>query len=127
MWDESGRLRQRFFNELAAVDRGPLGTAVVKIRQVEVIQPQQMQDRRMDVVNVIRLLDGAESDFVGRSDRLASLDARASHPDREAPGIVISPHRRAVIGRTIFVKRCSAEFSAPDDERFIEQAARIEV
>ena len=47
---------QQLADQLATVDRRALGAAVVKVGQIEVVQAQQVQDRRVDVVDVARPL-----------------------------------------------------------------------
>ena len=54
-------LRQRFLDQLAGVDGGALGATVVEVRQVEMIETEQMQDRRVDVVDVIGFVDCLEA------------------------------------------------------------------
>src|SRR3954468_14766548 len=46
----SSRMTQNGMNHLAPVDRRPLITAVVRVRQLQVIQAETMQDRGVDVV-----------------------------------------------------------------------------
>src|SRR6476646_1659390 len=78
----------------------------------------------MEVVEVDPVGDGAQAEFVGVSDYLASLDASARHPDGEAVGIVVAAFRAT---RTAIRHGAPAEFSAPDYQRGIEQTAGLEV
>jgi len=68
----------------------PLIQALVKIRQQPMVQPHQVQDRRVQVGDVAWLLDRAEAELVGGADGLAALDARAGEPDAEAEWVVIA-------------------------------------
>ena len=53
------RLRQRFLDQLAAVDGGTLGAAVVEEGQAHVVQAQQVQHRGVDIVDVVGLVNRA--------------------------------------------------------------------
>src|SRR5208337_3064720 len=71
------------------------------------------------VVNVHHVLDGGVTEFVGGSVADASLQAAASHPDREALDVVVAPvalgHGRA------------AELAAPAHQSFVEHSALFQV
>ena len=54
------------------------------------IEPEQVQHRRVDVGDVVPVLDGVETQLVGRAVHDASLDAAAGHPDREAVVVVVA-------------------------------------
>ena len=104
----------------AFVDRRPFGTTLVPENELRVIHPQSVQDRRMDIVNVQPVLDGMKTHFIGLPDHDSRLHAPSGHPHREAVRVVVPPvaflgHRRA------------AELSAPDHQRFVQQAAALEV
>ena len=53
-------------DQLPARARGSLVPAVVQIRRLEVIEPKQVEDRRVDVPDVIRVLFRAQAELVGR-------------------------------------------------------------
>ena len=84
------------------------------------VEAELVQDRGVDVGDVMPVLDGVEAEFVGRAVDDAALDAAAGQPDREAVGVVV-----AAVGalRT----RGAAELGGPDHERVVEQAAVLEV
>src|SRR5262249_27270988 len=71
-------------------ERQPLVPPEVRIRQLVLVQPELVEDRRVQVAEVIRLLDGAEADGVGGADGLPPLDAAAGHPHREADVVVVA-------------------------------------
>ena len=114
--------------------------ALVLEDELRVIDAQQVQDRRLQIVDV----DGAGGEGVfGGIERLAvvvgdvvavvvgaavgdaGLDAAAGHPDGEAAGVVVA----AVVGRREGALRVAgaAELAAPDHERVVEQAALLEI
>src|SRR5262245_2083429 len=55
----------------------------VKIRQLLVVETQEVEDGGVQVGRVARLLDRIESQLVGRPDRLPALDAGPRQPHRE--------------------------------------------
>src|SRR5262249_35299780 len=65
--------------------------AGVTVGQLLVIEPQQVQDRRVQIVHVNFVLDRAEAEIVGRPVGGPALHPAASQPRREAPVIVIAP------------------------------------
>ena len=68
----------------------------------------------------MRFLDCLVAEVVRRADDRAALDATPGHPHREPKGIVISPIEA-------LTDRHPSELAMPQDERFIEQAAALEV
>src|SRR5260221_12586084 len=97
--------------------REPLIQTLVEIRQQPMIQPHQVQDRRVQVGNVARLFYRAEAQFVGAADGLAALDSRARQPDAEAERVVFPawPADAFACGRP-------PELAAPDPRRFFPEA-----
>ncbi len=53
---------------------------------------------------------------------VTSLHTAAGHPDREGIDVMIAPRRVANLGH-----RSAPKLASPDDERFIEQTAPLEV
>ena len=74
----------------------------------------------MDVADVHPVFHGMQAELIGGADHLPALHAASRHPDGKACRVVVATvallaHRRA------------AKLSAPDNERFIEQASLLEV
>ena len=84
------------------------------------IEAEQFQDGGVNVGDVMPILDGVESQLVGRAVDDAPLDPAAGHPDRESVIVVV-----AAIGA--LGAGSSAELRGPDDHGFIEQAATLQV
>jgi len=80
-----------------------------------------MQNRRVEIVQRMNVLDRFNSKLVGQSmaDSLAYTDT--GHPAGEPIGIVV-----ATLG-PFLEKGHSTEFGAPNDQRVVEQPARSEV
>src|SRR5262249_8632197 len=94
--------------------------AVVAEGQPLVVEPEQVQDRGMDVVDVRDPLRGPQADRVGRPECLTTLHATAGQPHTEPVRVVVAAggalgHRR------------SAELAAPDYQRVLQQPAALQV
>src|SRR5262249_33925221 len=94
-------------------------------RQPGVSDAEAMQERGVEIVNVHRVLDDVVTIIVGGAVAHAGLKAAARNPHREAAAMVVA----AVIRRRelALAVHGSAKFTAPDDERVVEQAALLEV
>ena len=79
----------------------------------------------MQVVHVNLVLDGEVAVFVGRAVGHTAFDAAAGHPHRKTEGVVVAA-RGVRIGMELR-RRGAPEFSAPNDERVLEKAPRLEV
>ena len=84
------------------------------------VEAELVQNRGVDVAEMVRRLDGAEADLVGRADNASTLDAAAGHPHGKPQVVMIAALAALGFGRT-------SEFAAPDDERTVEQAAPFQV
>ncbi len=77
------------------------------------IDSEQVQDRRVQIMHIVGILEDVVRVVVRLADRLAGLDASAGEENREAPRVMVA----AVVGfgqRALRVDR-AAELSAPDD------------
>ena len=88
--------------------------------QSAVVEAELVEDRGVDVGDVVAVFDGVEAEFVGRAVDDAALNAAAGERDREAVRMMIAAVGLLGAGR-------AAEFGADDDERFVEQAALLEI
>src|SRR5262249_48902461 len=68
------------------------------------------------------LLNGPETQFVGRPDRLAPLDASPGEPHRKPVPIVVAPSFS-----DSFAGRRAPEFAPPDEERIVPQTGALQV
>src|SRR5262245_22277136 len=90
------------------------------------IQSQEMQKRRLEIVNVNSVVAHVETKLVRRAIAEARLDAATRHEDRETERMMIAPQRRPVGGAPLAERR-AAELAAPDDERLVEHAAVLQI
>src|SRR5437879_3605368 len=92
----------------------------MKEGQLLVVEAEQVENGRVEVVNGDALLACAETEFVGRSDGLPSFYAAAGQPHRVAVRIVVSAFASLRHGR-------AAEFTGPNHQGTVEQSPLLEV
>ena len=100
--------------------REPHVAAAKAVGQALVIDSQEMEDRRVQVVDLDLVFDGVVTVVVGGAIDRSPLDPAAGHPHGEPIGIVI-----AAIGP--LGHGGAAELSAPDNECAVEQTASFQV
>ena len=75
-----------------AFDVGQAEVAALElVGELFVVDPQQPQHRRVQVVHVDGILDDVVAELVGAADGHARLGAAAGQPHRERPRMVIAP------------------------------------
>ena len=84
------------------------------------LQTQLVQQRGVNVADVMPVFDRVKAEFVRGSVRYSAFDASACHPDRETVRMVIPP---VAVLRTW----SATEFTGPDDDRLIQQAPFFQV
>ena len=103
--------------------REPPVQAAVGIRERLVIQPHEVQDRRVHVADVVAVHHGLGTDLVRLSVR-PGAHAGAREPHREALRVVVAAARvRDLELAGELAHGLAPELAAPDDERLVEQAA----
>ena len=88
--------------------------------QLFVVHAELVQDRSPEVVHRTLVLDNVVTVLVGGAGNSAAPDAAAREPDGEPEGVVV-----AAVGA--LGEGGPAEFAGPNDECFVEEAARFEV
>ena len=81
------------------------------------IQPQQMQNRRVQVMHVHLVFGGVVTVVVGRSVGVTALHAAAGHPHRKAVRIVVA----SVV---TLCRRRPPELAAPQHQRVVRADPR---
>src|SRR5438128_1845304 len=82
--------RQDAFYELTVHIRQPIEPALELVCQLLVIHAHLVQDRRLQIVNVDRVLHNVVAEVVRRAVRDTRLDPAASHPAGEAARVMIA-------------------------------------
>src|SRR5436305_1413201 len=103
------------------VDIGqPPVDAVVAEGEPGVVDAEQVQDGGVQVVAVGRVLDGLVRPLVAGAVGDAAADAAAGEPGGEGERVVVAP-------LAPLAARHPAELGGPDDDRVVEQPARLQV
>ena len=84
------------------------------------IQTELMKKRRMNIRDVMSVLDSVKSEFVGCAVRHAALDAATGHPYGEAKRMMIAPV-------LVLRARRTTEFGGPHHQGLIEQPSLLQV
>ena len=122
---EQGRLRQDLLDDPGGPAVGQaLFAAVGVVDEPVVIEAEEVQDRRLEVVGRDDVLGRAVADLVGGAEGHAALDPAAGQPDREALAVVVAAGGRVEVP---LADRQPADLAAPVNERRVEQAALLEV
>ena len=109
--------RQNLANHLAMLDLQSLATGDFQSVRIEA---QQVQDRGVDVGDIMSVLDRVEAQFVGGAVDDPALDTPSRHPDRKSIVVMI-----AAVGT--LDARGSTEFGGENDNRLVKQPALFEI
>src|SRR5260221_12823298 len=101
---------------MAVVDFQPLLAGNFEFARIEA---QLVQDRGVNVRDVVTVLDSVKTKLVGLAVYDAALDAAASQPDRKTVGMMV-----AAVGP--FRAWRSAELRRPDHDRVLEQPSLLQ-
>ncbi len=103
--------------------------AGVAVGEAFVVEAEEFQQRGVQVVDVDRVFDRFEAEFVGGSVDVAAAHSAAGQPHREAVMIVVAAVDLAGVraGLREFHGRRAPELAAPDDQRLFEQSALLEI
>src|SRR6266581_6344724 len=92
-----------------------------------VVQAEQVEDRRVEIIHVDRVGDDVPADLIRFTDDLPAFDATARQPNTERERMMVPPGHIAAKARAVIAERCAAELRAAHDERALEQPALLEV
>ena len=81
------------------------------------IETEQSQNRRVQIVDMNLVLHGGGSEFVGRSVNGSALHSTAGEPCAEGLVVMIAA---GIVVPVPVAHWLAAEFAAPDDQRAIE-------
>src|SRR5262245_25982658 len=84
------------------------------------VKAERVQNRRMQVMNRVGLFHSLVAEFVGRATALSALYAAPAEPHRKALWVMVAADCR-------LRNRHAPELAAPDHERRVEQAARLQI
>src|SRR5262245_40832225 len=95
--------------------------AIEAVGQALVVEAEQVQDRRVQVVDADAIDHRLVAELVGLAVVHAALRPAAGEPVGEGVRIVVAA------GAALLHQRQAAEFAAPDHERLVEQAAGVKI
>ena len=113
-------LRQYIADDVP-VDVGEAEVAALEaVGQFLVVDAEQMEHGRVEIVDRDDVLDGVITEIIRRAVADAAFDPAAGHPHGKAFDVVIAAKKR-----TVFALRHgrAAELAAPEDQRVAEHAA----
>ena len=90
-----------------------------------VVEAQELQHRRVQVVNRDRILDGPKPEVVGRSMDGSALDPAARHPEGKTPMVMVPALRGSRSVLTHLHRRRSPELSAAQDEGALQHPSLL--
>jgi len=95
--------------------------AIVVKRQPFMVKAEQVQDRRVEVVDRDNVVDGFVAEVIGRTEAEGSFDSGTRKPAGETFRIVIPS------AGTFLEGRHAAEFGTPHDERVFQETALLQI
>src|SRR5882724_2574037 len=99
--------------------RQPEITALEAIGKSFVIEPQQMQNGRLEIVNVDLVAHDGEAEFVGFAVSDSVFDSASRQEKREAIRIMVAAQNLARRGAS-FAKGSPPELAAPNNKCIVE-------
>src|SRR5262245_49722434 len=111
----AARLSEDLADDLTAVDRNDLPAILVLVIELVLVDPEGVQDGRVQIVGVDGALRHRVADLVRRADDLAAPDPAAGQPYRKGRRPMVA----AGNGAGALRRGRPAEFAAPQDERLL--------
>src|SRR5258708_3735143 len=106
---------------LSPFDAGELLVEALElVGEAFVVDAHAVEDGGVQVVDVDGVFDGVVGEVVGFAVDVAGLDAAAGEPGAEVSGVMVAAV--VFVGEFSLGIDGAAELTAPDDERFVEQA-----
>ena len=96
--------------------------ARVAIRELLMVEAQEMEDRGMEVVHVNSVDCRGESELVGGAVHMAAANTTAGQPHRETVMIMVAARESRQLG-----DGCTAELTAPEYQHLFEQPALFQI
>src|SRR3984957_15881417 len=118
---------QHFFDDVPFDVREPEIATHVFIRQLGVIEPQAIENGRLQIVDVDLILNYAEPELIRFPYDRAALDSSARHEHAVAEWMMIATAVFRIAGIANFDHRRAPEFPAPQNQSRIEQPALLQI
>ena len=100
---------------------------VVPIRELHVIEAEQMKDRGVKIMMRDWGFNGMHSKVVGGTISEAAFDPAAGQPHRKSVVVMPTPERRSSQFAKGFFKWSPSKLRDPHDQRLVQQAPRFQI
>src|SRR5262245_55013443 len=114
-------LPQEFPDHLPVHVSEPVIAPLEAVREARMVETQEVQESRMQVMDMDRVRSDVETQLVGLAVRVAGPDAAPREPQAEAAVVMV-----AAVVPALHHRRPS-EFAPPEDERIREEPALLEI
>lgn len=122
----NGDLNEQLANDATFLDPGQLLIETLEgVGESFMIDSHLMQDRCVEIANVYTISNDVVAEFVRLAMHHAATDAGTGHPNGEAFRMVITPIVR--LGQCALAINGTTEFSAPNDQRIVEQSSLFQI
>ena len=95
--------------------------------QSQMVEAEKVEDGCVQVIDGDWILLNAPADVVRPADDLPPLDPSTGHEDTECEGVMVPARIDFLRASVVFRQWGATEFSSPDDESLIQQAALLQV
>src|SRR5881394_237879 len=99
--------------------------ALKPVGELFMVDAEALENRRVQIMNVHRVLDDVVAVIVRLAVTDARFDAAAGHPDRVAASVMVAAIV-VLLDLALAIDR-AAEFTAPNDKCVVQQTALLEV
>ena len=123
MTSSLSELGQNFSRDRPGNVRQAVVTAGMSIGELSMIEAEEVQHCRVEVMDGASVFNGVVAKFVGASIAKTSSDAASGHPHRESIRMMI-PSFRAI---AFLDRRGSPEFASPKNQGVIEESSFFEI
>ena len=120
------RLRHQLLHHISSDVGQPKIPALKRICQPLVIETEQMENRRVKIIDVNRILGDVPTDFIGLPNGLTTLDSAPGRPNAKGERVMVAPSVR-LASHAVFTERSSAKFTPPDDQCGIKKSPLFQV
>src|SRR5688500_18591202 len=102
-------------------------TSLEVVDEALVVEPEEEEDGRLQVVDVRPSGDARIPDLVRLAEREAALHAAAGEPGGERLAVVVAPEEGVLVPVAVLLHGRAPELAPPHDERLVEKSSLLEV
>src|SRR5262249_9634515 len=113
-------LSQNFPENVPAYVRQSEAPSLKFVGKLRMVDPQAVQDGRVEIVHINRITDDVVAEIVGLAIGEPALDPTSGHPEAEAARMVVAAI--VILRQRALRVHGPAELAAPDDQSFVQHA-----